>query len=357
MDQKEVIRLIKNSIFEWKPFLPITKLMKNYINQIRIAHNNADEDEDLTEFQSKLVEETIQSRVFEKHPPCPSSTLAFIKRFLLVLEEYKIEGHSLLYDYVSQPNSFTEDEPEYYKSYFDKYGNHLVSLVEKRELICDGTTGLRTWQAGKFLYNWLSDNNEHLPQEKRSTIVELGSGVGFTGICLFNHTRCSSSSVILTDHHNSVLRSLYQNVKANLDGHEEKCNSGPVKNKYEVGDELNFPVVFTSKTGHTKRSLIIESLDWEQFLQNTTNHRKFSCDLVIGADIVFDISVIPYLVGVIKIFLSDLSAKKVILANCVRNVATNDNFMKCLENSGLSFKIESHTAEDGSPLNLYLIQI
>ena len=55
--------------------------------------------------------------------------------------------------------------------------------MESKELISDGTTGLRTWAAGKFLYAWLSGKTQ-VTHGKR--VLELGCGAGFTGIALLN---------------------------------------------------------------------------------------------------------------------------------------------------------------------------
>ena len=79
-------------------------------------------------------------------------------------------------------------------------------------------------------------------------------------------------------------------------------------------------------------------------------------DLVIGADIVFDTSVIPHLVNVISRCLSDLGTEKVIMANCVRNETTDAYFMKYLEQSNILFTKETHTLDCGTPLNLYIIR-
>ena len=352
MNESEIILLFKTYFFEWKQFSPLQKTLENYISQTK-ALNTDTEDEEFDKFQSKLVKETICSNIIREYPPCLNSTVSFIKRLILVLEEYDIEGHSSFYDYISPlSNSSTEPAKYHYKSYFDNYGKHLVSLVEKRELICDGTTGLRTWQAGKFLSNWLLENSQHFPKQKEFTILELGSGVGFTGISLSKDVRCASSRMILTDHHSKVLRTLYQNVKANLFDRTETSRNEVENN--ELVDQVDFPVEFTSNTGKLKR-IIIDILDWETFSQDE-NGQRFACDMIIGADIVYDTSVIPHLVNVLVKFLKHLGTEKVILANCVRNEDTDDLFMKTLEQSNISFTKENYTVEDGSPLNLYIMQ-
>ena len=342
MDALDLVLQIKTSIFEWKNIQPLISPLESFIDSNTVSSNN-EGNKKCTDFQSSLVKETIDSNIFKEFPPCPFSTGKLIKRLLLILEDSKIEGHSSLYDYISKSDSF-ETQKCYYKSYFDVEGKHIVSLVERRELICDGTTGLRTWQAGTFLAKWLIDNPWHLSKGKESSILELGSGVGYTGISLFKDTRFSPLHMMLTDHHSAVLDTLYQNVVANL------------FNQHDKNTELKFPLMFKSNEESRQRTLIIDELDWETFQSKDVICQEFWPDLVIGADIVFDTSVIPHLVNVISRCLSDFGTEKVIMANCVRNEATDAYFMKYLEQSNILFTKETHTLDCGTPLNLYIIR-
>ena len=355
MDYSDMIRLIKTCFFEWKPFLPLQKTLEDFISQAKLIDTDA-QDEDLMDFQSSIVSQTVSSNVFKEFPPHPGPTVQFIKRFLLVLEEHGIEGHDAFYNYISATNNITsQPSPRFYKSYFDEGGDHLVSLIEKPELICEGTTGLRTWQAGKFLFAWLRRNPHHLPKERDYTLLELGSGAGFTGISLCKTYQDKPRRIIFTDHHSTVLNVLLRNIKANLNyfGMKIKCNQpGQV---CELGDEVEFPVELYSDTD--KQWLIVDTLEWESFIYlNEIDIQRFKCDIVIGADIVFDTSLIPHLVNVLVTFLTQLGAKKVILANCIRNITTDDMFTKRLKDKNIYFVKENYIAEDSSPVNLYIIE-
>ena len=352
MDDHKITLLIKTTLFEWKPFLPIKPIIETFMTHIKHKENG---EQLLTEFQTNLAKATIDSELFKTFPPCPSSTVTYIKRLLLVLEECGIEGNSTFYDFVSHADGL-QSKREYYKTYFDDDGGHVVSLVEKRELICDGTTGLRTWQAGKFLSKWMLENTDWLPQEKEYTILELGSGVGFTGISLLKNKQFSPTCMIMTDHHDSVLHTLHQNVKANLNIDEHDYET-KIKDKCTDSTKLRFPIQYTFKVESSERQVIVDKLDWECFLLNETKHERFTCDIVIGADIVFDKSVIPYLVNVIVKCLTDLGTEKVILANCVRNEDTDRIFMQNLENKNLSFEKQNYSLDEAFTLNLYVIRI
>lgn len=353
MDEEHLLLYLKRSLFEWNSFLPLKPMVETFINQQRATANESIFDQNVIEFQSQLVKYTVSSQIFEKFPPCTKSTTSFIKKFLLVFESAQIEGHDSFYEYVSSSEAKYKRGDNYFKSYFDEQGNHLVSLVEKSELICDGTTGLRTWQAGKFLFTWIIENLYHLPQAEQYSILELGSGVGYTGLCIFNDKRCTPRRITLTDHHTSVLEALHQNVIANLGIPKTKYHITPEKHTYSDEKNVMFPKTFTSDCG--ERTLVIDSLDWEHFVDRESNHFMYSCDIVIGADIVFDVSVIPHLVNVIVKFLTSLGTKKVILANCLRNEATDIFFVNSLKQHNVMVEKQTHNVDD-LPLHLYIIQ-
>ena len=98
MDDHKMALLLKTTFFEWKPFLPIKPTIETFIAHIKHRENG---EQLLTEFQTNLAKATIDSELFRKFPPCPSSTVTYIKRLLLVLEESGIEGNSTFYNFVS----------------------------------------------------------------------------------------------------------------------------------------------------------------------------------------------------------------------------------------------------------------
>ena len=357
MECKKLLLLLKRALFEWSSFLPIKNILETFIKQQKEIDNQDTFELNMLEFQINLVDQTIHSKIFEEYPPCTKSTKAFIKKLLLVFECYQIEGHASLYDYVTNVEIMQTAKVNYFKTYFDESGNHLVSLIEKTDLICDGTTGLRTWQAGKFLFEWISNNFDDLPQMKNKSILELGSGVGYTGLCIFKDKRIAPRCITLTDHHSSVLDMLCHNVIANV-CKTKNTNHSHDKNSVLSGSKtIEFPKRFSNSDKVNERILIIDCLDWEHFDEKESTNHFYACDVVIGADIVFDVSVIPHLVQVIVRFLKNLGTEKVILANCIRNEETDKFFMNELSNQNLEVKIEKHIVDEYLPLYLYIIQL
>lgn len=104
--------------------------------------------------------------------------------------------------------------------------------------------------AGFFLAEFIASNSD-IFKDKR--VVELGSGIGFTGCVLMKAAR--PRHTILTDYLDSVLLNLECNVE---------CN-------------------FSAQTTSTCPSYELQQVDWEATDVTTLN---FDCDLVIAADVV-----------------------------------------------------------------------
>lgn len=78
-------------------------------------------------------------------------------------------------------------------------------------------------QAALLLTDWILSNKEIF---KNKNILELGSGVGFTGITAIKF--CDISSLTFTDCHEDVLRTITNNIKINfpdVSQREEEINT------------------------------------------------------------------------------------------------------------------------------------
>ena len=132
------------------------------------------------------------------------------------------------------------------------------------------------------------------------------------------------NKLILTDHHPKVMSTLQANIDANFPPRSPQL--GVVETKV---------------------------LNWSDFASDASSQEE-NCDLVIGADIVFDTSVIPDLVKC----LAKLS-RPAVLANCLRDLDTDKVFRECLAQNGLDYQLQQlenpFDTELKVPLNLYLI--
>ncbi|QQP56479.1 Uncharacterized protein FKW44_001158 [Caligus rogercresseyi] len=137
--------------------------------------------------------------------------------------------------------------------------------------------------------------------------MELGSGVGLLGIHLLK-TCPSIQEYTFTDTNNSVLNFLNFNITLNL----SQESSADAAASYKQAMKLGPPSVITSSNADSviayykrpsdkekqQASVSLRKLDWNHGLPPKWNLRDF--DLILGSDIVYERSLIPPLVDVLK---------------------------------------------------------
>ncbi|XP_022153075.1 protein N-lysine methyltransferase METTL21A [Momordica charantia] len=143
------------------------------------------------------------------------------------------------------------------------FGSHVIELLCLQSASTDfDLTGQLVWPGALLLNNYLS-KHAHLLQG--CSIIELGSGVGVTGIL------CSKSchKVVLTDHNEEVLKILRKNIQLHASPESLGNSAG----------------------------LVAEKLEWGNSDQITQILDKYSggFDLILGADICFQQSSVPLL--------------------------------------------------------------
>ncbi|KAB7500693.1 Protein-lysine N-methyltransferase EEF2KMT [Armadillidium nasatum] len=153
---------------------------------------------------------------------------------------------------------------------------------------------------------------------KSKSVLELGSGLGLTGLLLVKSLDLNSYT--FTDHHSKVLEFLQHNVTINLSPKQEK-----------IGE-------YSTKYNNT--SVQIQCLDWEAF------HYSQKYDIILGADVVFDRRLIPHLINVV---LKSLNRRgKAIFASTIRNVDTYNYFLHKLEEKKLKIECTEERKHKGS---------
>lgn len=143
-----------------------------------------------------------------------------------------------------------------------------------------GSTGFRSWPAAKILAEVLLHEN----LEGRS-IVELGAGVGLTGLVVLKK-RPALKSYTFTDCHAGVLETLRENIDLNLGSDNSKAQ--------------------------------VQLLDW-------CVGGSIDADLIVGADIVFDKDIVPSLVETIVEAIHRNSCQAII-SSVIRNEETYRTF-------------------------------
>ncbi|KAK2640915.1 hypothetical protein Ddye_022678 [Dipteronia dyeriana] len=133
------------------------------------------------------------------------------------------------------------------------FGSQVLELLCLQSASTDfDLTGQLVWPGAMLLNDYLSKNAELL---HGSSIIELGSGIGVTGIL------CSKfcSDVVLTDHNDEVLKILKKNIDLQT----------------------------SSKNANSNAGLAVEKLEWGNCDQTNQILQKYSggFDLILGADI------------------------------------------------------------------------
>ncbi|XP_073301175.1 uncharacterized protein [Primulina huaijiensis] len=148
------------------------------------------------------------------------------------------------------------------------FGSQILELYCLQSASTDyDLTGQLVWPGAMLLNNYLSENEEIL---RGCSVIELGSGVGITGMLC--HRFCREA--VLTDHNEEVLKILEKNIKLHI---SSQSHAGLKSEKLEWGNS--------------------EQLD--KILQN---HPE-GFDLILGADICFQQSSIPLLFDTVANFL------------------------------------------------------
>ncbi|XP_071247527.1 protein-lysine N-methyltransferase EEF2KMT isoform X2 [Salvelinus alpinus] len=140
------------------------------------------------------------------------------------------------------------------------------------------------------------------------TVLELGCGVGLTGIAVCRS--CYPSSYVFSDCHLSVLHRLRDNIQLN------------------GLDNQNSPRV------------CVEHLDWEEVTEKQL--REIRATTVIAADIVYDPDIIGCLVKLLSKILrcsANGSPPDVYISSTIRNTDTYNSFKHQLESSGIQHEV------------------
>lgn len=87
------------------------------------------------------------------------------------------------------------------------------------------------FQAALMLTDWVLSNDTLFHNKK---ILELGSGVGFTGITIAKH--CKIDTILLTDCHEDVLNAICDNIEINFP--QNSCIKDSIKKEFIDGNKV-----------------------------------------------------------------------------------------------------------------------
>lgn len=259
------------------------------------------------EDQEALINNTVNFWLVKKYPLKIAYQKNFIKNIIDTLQKQNTEIHDSIYEAFGQLVSLVESSTCY--KHFELNGGKFVTLHENCNIISEGTTGLCSWQASVALADWCI-NNYRIFKDK--TVLELGAGVGLTGIAIA--LKCSPKKIALTDCHSQVLNFLCENVLKNLNDKNTSINtSGKLLLKESV--DANTVVE-------------VYNLPWEAINEEVC-HEIGKVDVIVAADVIYDCDLFLSLINAIKCFLLN-GTERALLACTERNENTLVNFLELL---------------------------
>lgn len=199
-----------------------------------------------------------------------------------------------------------------------KYDPHVTLLENRSLLAASGTTGLRTWEAAFHLGTYLCRNPD-IVRDKR--ILELGAGPGYISIVCAKFLQ--STHAIASDGSDEVINNLPENFF--LNNLQDSSRITPMELKW----------------GHAL--LGTEEEEW---------NGGRPIDVVLGADITYDHSVMPALVGTILDLFELYPAVQVYISTIQRNEKTFQVFLdKCRDKklvvNDLQYTVPSREQQEG----------
>ncbi|XP_067859206.1 protein-lysine N-methyltransferase EEF2KMT isoform X2 [Heptranchias perlo] len=259
----------------------------------------------------QILRQTVLHPLCNKYPPSVKYRRLFLAELIKKHEITSTERLDDLYDALGEVLR-SEDSKMCHKNYFLLSGEY-ITLAENVAIISEGTTGLVTWEAALYFAEWAMENSEVF---NCRTILELGSGIGLTGIAICK--TCTLKQYIFSDSHPNVLQQLRKNIFSNgllLDS--DTWNS--------VGSEVEVKNNNGSEKGQRPKITVV-GLEWAEVTQEQV--AELQSDIIIATDVVYDPEVILCLVSVLEKFLIDSSGEKtkrssvVYLASTIRNPET-----------------------------------
>ncbi|XP_043283072.1 protein-lysine N-methyltransferase EEF2KMT [Venturia canescens] len=281
------------------------------------------------ESQIKIFENTIEDSNSLKYPSRLTYRIAFLRALMEKSEKDGEEIYAKLYETLTSYMMLNDDaDTTHYRQFLIKHGDSTerIILQESKNLISDGTTGLCTWQAAFALAEWCSVHKSKL---ENKIILELGSGVGLTGITVI--LLSSPKRYTFTDCHSGVLDTIVKNVRLNL-----------VKSDKTIAEDLrtvewneeSYKINFGITDVRIKRLL------WSSISENDIEASWTNPEVVLAADVVYDESTFDELIEAFRVFIKRTNAL-VIVATTVRNEETLSTFFNKLAAHGLSFDDET----------------
>ncbi|XP_018562799.1 protein-lysine N-methyltransferase EEF2KMT isoform X2 [Anoplophora glabripennis] len=254
--------------------------------------------EDLTQYETQeiLANRTVNCSLILNYEIEINYQKSFLKYLIEKLEKQGSPVHDELYSAYGRLVALPSRN-EYFKHYSIKNSDNIAALA---------------------LSEWSLLNVEAFTDK---AVLELGSGVGLTGLTIA--IGCSPSCIYLTDCHSSVLNTLSDNVRLNM---EKIATNNDSDNKSDASGKLKLLQDRCLYHNLGKSDVFVLSLPWEEV--NKESCRKLgTINKVIAADVVYDSELFNPLISALKCLVSVCSVDEFIFSCTERNKSTLEDFL------------------------------
>ncbi|NXC46946.1 EF2KT methyltransferase, partial [Penelope pileata] len=285
--------------------------------------------------------QTVLHPLCLRYPPAAAYRRRFLTELIAKHESTAAEPLDELYDALAAVLN-EEESAHCYKHYLLPTGEP-VTLSEKVAVVSQGTTGLVTWDAALHLAAWAAENPAVF---RHRTVLELGSGIGFTGLAICK--TCAPRTYVFSDCHHGVLRQLAENIR--LNGFALEPDTADPAQRESQGLKYQQP------------KLIVAELEWgsvpaKQLLE-------LRADVVIAADVVYDPEITSALIGILQKLSpsqADRKPPEIYVASTIRNPDTYRLFQAELDKAGIRWQMvparSSSIYLDDTQSNVTILQL
>ncbi|XP_070616919.1 protein-lysine N-methyltransferase EEF2KMT isoform X2 [Erythrolamprus reginae] len=275
-----------------------------------------------------ILQKTVCHPLCLKYPPSVQYRRRFLSELIKKHESTSSEPLDQLYEALGVVLN-CEETTHCYKNYLLPSGD-VITLHENIAIVSQGTTGLVTWDAGLYLAEWALENSQVFRNRR---ILELGSGIGLTGIAICK--ACHPREYLFSDHHEDVLQQLSENIHLNgLTLEPESCS-----HRREESQNLQHHPKDDLEDSHIR--IAVKELDWN--LVSKEELAKLQADIILAADVVYDPEISQHLIAVLQKFPKDSGNREtpeVYMAFNIRNPDTYHSFQRQLDEEDLALALE-----------------
>ncbi|KAL3465147.1 putative methyltransferase-domain-containing protein [Aspergillus heterothallicus] len=196
----------------------------------------------------------------------------------------------------------------------------IITSENRSLILASGTTGFRTWEAALHLGSFLSTTSLGSSLVSGKRVLELGAGTGFLSFLCAKYLRIES--ILTTDRDPALLEQIDDCIVKN-ELEKTKIRTGI----WEWGSPLQVP-------------------SFSEVDQDVAERTPVQFDIAVGADLIYDVDIIPLLVSTVRDLFDNYCLKEFIISATMRNEATFGSF---LETCGKSLPVFfSHSPYSGT---------